>query len=317
MPLYNCFTNNETTHIHLTPNGIVDEMNSEYTVWAVPVALNRYYQIFVSSPSTVMIKGAFLNNFGRVKMFSNAEEGYLDSLLNETVAIYNDTSYSNPITYRAFTNDKRLVDYSNDFYIIIQVPNNHSGSIAVIEGETLTHNQHMITSREVYLNRDGEYTTGKKWADIIDYDSFNPKVRSSLTIISGKTQLPYSDRLMEYLVNSAIHSSEDIPQNISRIQKELGISEKLGTEKDVWHSIMKYLLYSKHFSYTDSRYVNSINPTAEELSHLSDTKICRAEDGTLLGLKNMRNRRPSNIKVDILGFCDKDMENSLYKYKEV
>jgi hypothetical protein len=309
MPMYNCFVNHDITHSYLTSKGVQDGVRSNQTVWVIPALLNKTYQIFINSPSTVMVKGVFMNDFGRVRHKVDGEKVYLDTLLTDGVKIYNDTSYNNPITYTSFTNDSNLIQYSNDFYIMVQVPSTHSGSIVVIEGETQRQTHNIITSGEVYVGREGEWPT-------IDYSAFSPLVTPSIAIISGKSQLPYSDRLMEYLVGSAIHSAEDVPNNIYRLQDKLNITNKYNTDKDVWNNIIKYLLYNKHFAYTEKRYFNSNNPTQEEISKLPESKLVY-KDGQLVGLKDMNNHMPTNVKYDILGFCDKDVENSLFKYKEV
>jgi hypothetical protein len=315
MPLYNCFINNDITQFHLTNSGIKNGSNTNYITWIVPALLNKSYQIFINSPSTVMIKGAFINRFGRVQYHNDGESDYLDKLLEDKVYVYNDTSYSNPLTYRAFTSNRRLIEYSNDFYIVIQVPNTHSGSITVIEGESIRYNHNIITSGEIYMNRSDD-----KWSNI-DYSNFNPTIKSSIAMIAGKHQVPYSDRLIEYLVGSVIHRVEDIPQNITRLQKSIGIDKKYNLEKDVWDDFIKYKLYNKYHTFTDNRYVKSIHPDDNELSHIPDSKKVYPNDPNVpqvvMGLKNMRNRMSNSIKSDILGFCDKDIENSIYRYKEV
>jgi hypothetical protein len=162
--------------------------------------------------------------------------------------------------------------------------------------------------------------TGDQWTNI-DYSNFNPTIKSSIATIAGKHQIPYSDRLIEYLVGSAIHRAEDIPQNISRLQEAMGIANKYGLDKDVWDDLIKFMLYNKYHTFTDKRYVQSTNPNEDDLAHIPDSKKVYSTDAngetTLVGLKNMHNRMHNAIKVDLLGFCDKDIENSIYRYKEV
>ena len=320
MPLYNCFTNTHTTHIHLSPSKVEDGEDINSTVWIVPAYLNKSYKIFVKSPSTVLVKGVFLNDVGRVRL---SKETYLDTLLEDEVILTNSSSYRNPITFNTFTTNKQLLSHSNNFYIAIQVPNNHDESIVVIEGDVMSNPVKAITSREVYLHR-----RDKTWMDV-DYDNFNPPIYSSLTKISTKYHIPYSDRLLEYLSEYAIFSDESISQNIQRVQSQLGILGEYSLDKDAWSTTLKFLLYNNHFRYTDNRYVNKINIKDSEIPHtLDNNKVFlkdangnfkRDEEGNkiLIGLKNMKPRMSHSVKTDILGYCDKDIENSLYKYKDV
>lgn len=318
MPLYNCFTNTDTTYFHLTSTGIVDGNNPDVTTWVVPALLNKTYQIYINSLDNVLVKGVFMNDLGRVKSKDN-EDTYLDLQLNDDMLLIPGSTYSRPITYKTFTSDNKILAYNNYFYIVLQVPKRHSGSIVVMESDKPTTATEVITSREVYVERQD-----KDWVDV-EYDRFNPRVKSSLTVISTKQSIPYSDRLIEYLLTNVIDSKEDISQNIERLQNALNVTNKYGLDSGVWNSILKQLLYNKHFEHKSYSYIDKKCPNENDVKFINPNKLIYAKDENgnyrepkqIIGTKNIKNKVTSNIKTDILGYCDKDVEDTIYKYRSV
>lgn len=306
MPLYNCFTNTETTHIHLNSSGIVDGNNPNVTTWIIPALPNKKYQIYINEPGRIFLGATFLNELGRVKC-RHLDVDYLDEILDNNLMMIEGSSYSRPIEFSVSTDDPVLINYSNNFYIVLQVSKNHTSSIAVIESDA-TSTSVPITSREIFVDR-----KDKKWKNI-QYHQFNPLINSSLTNVSTSYSIPYSDRLIEYLLNNVIDTREDISMNIYRLQKELGVLDKYDLDKDVWSPLMKFLLHNKYFQRQPLYYVEN---NQLDLANIPDTKLVKDDENNIVGLKNVPIKKPHYQATDIVGFCDKDVENSIFRYEGV
>ena len=319
MPLYNCFSNIDTTYLNLTTTKVESGNNPDVTTWIVPALLNKTYHIYINSSQNVLIRGVFLNDLGRIiKGYDDKDdEIYVDELLNEKVTIVPSSTYSYPIKYKTFSSDASLLNYSNNFYIAIQVPRTHNSSIAVIESDNDSSRVPLICSNEIFINRKLD-----KWPNI-GYEFFNPPVTPSLTTISTKDIIPYADRLLEYLLNNVIDDREDIPKNIKRLQERLNISDKYGLNEDVWSSLIKQLLYNNYYKAKATYRVGKLHPLSSDVSHIPSEKLVyeKDQDGNVkfpkkvIGTKNVPITISHLGKSDILGYCDKDVENSLYNYR--
>lgn len=314
MPLYNCFTNTETTHFHLNADSednkfIVDGNNPDVITWTIPALPNKNYQIYINEPSRIFVGGVYLNELGRIKCNYDDKE-YLDELLSTKPIAVEGSSYSRPIEFRVSTTDPTLLNYSNNFYIALQTPKNHTTSIVVIENDVLKHTA-PVTSGEIFIDRDKGL-----WPDV-GYHRFNPPIKSSLTTIPTSFNIPYSDRLIEYLLNNVIDTQEDISMNIYRLQKELGVLGKYNLDKDVWSPLMKFLLYNKYFEHHSNFSVDKNYPTEKDLEGIPSSKYVLDMNNQVVGLKNIQYKPSTGSDVDILGFCDRDVENSLFRYKGV
>jgi hypothetical protein len=335
MPLYNCFTGEDTSFVHIKGGKLTEGNDPTKTTWIVPAQLNKKYSIYINSSRPVSVCGAFLNDFGRVRYRGLENIKFVDEMLDNKVVECFNSNYNHPISFKTDTDRSELISFTNNFYIILQTDKSHNSSIVVIEGEEHLSDSKFITSREIFL-------------DTQDYSRFNPGIKSSLVIFPSNHQIPYSSRLIEFLTEQAITSEEDIPKNIGRVQKALGVRGQYRMTEDVWDETLRYILYNNYF-----KYVNDYSFDRASLSQSTLRTIVKEkkipedrlvylknsegkfidEDGTLIedkngniqigkekvivGLKNLKSRQHFDNPYDITGYVDKDMENSLFKYRSV
>ena len=243
LPLYNCYCGETYSLAQIKNNTLTDGYDSSKSVSIVPIQLNKQYTVFVNSSSKISMCGAFLHANGRIQTVKNSSTKYLDELLDNTVLQFDCGSYNNPILYEAFTADKLLLGYTNQFYLMIQTDAHQFCPIVVLEGSYKNLSKRLVTSMEIYSN------------DVnanINYSLFNPPVYSSLTMTPTSYHIPYSSRLIEFLTEHAITSNEDIQYNISRIQNRLGIKSN-----DVWSDEMRFKIHHEYFKYFDKKYLKS------------------------------------------------------------
>ena len=307
MPLYNCFTGEDTTLVRIGNEGLTSYREDNKTVWMIPAFLNRHYKIYINSAHPVTICGAFLNEFGRIKAVGRENAKYVDELIDNHPMQLSNMSYATPVDFTMFTADDYVMSYNNDFYILIQTSNDNTPSIVVFESEhTYTGGRH-ITSREIL--------------GTVDYSMFNPPIKSSLIYGNYNASFPYSERLIEFLMGNVITSAEDIPKNIERIQNGLSVQNMYNMTTDVWDDKLRFILYNEYFSYKHNYFFNSKNPSQEEIQEkripYSKCVYASDESGTskLVGLKNCEASKAFDVDLDITGYVDKDVENSIFKYR--
>lgn len=315
LPFYNCFCGETYTLTQIKDNHLTDEYDSSKTVHIVPIHLNKRYTVFINSQHTVSMCGTFLNNNGRVLNPLKDDRKYMDEFLDNTVLQYESLSFHTPITYEMNTADPQLMSYNNNFYLIIQMNSSNFCPIVVLEGDYKANHSRLVTSTERYNDN----------ANVnIDYSLFKPPVNPSLTLAPTSFYTPYSPRLIEYLTENVITNIDDIPKNILRIQDSLNMGYD-GDLNDVWSDEMRFLVYNKYFRYTSEHYFNGFQlddnyrPTTESMNTKTipeDLKVID-ENGEWVGTKNCKLRRTFETSYDITGYVDKDVENSLFRYRSV
>ena len=308
MPLYNCFAGEDTTFVHIKDHTIQTGRDDSHYVWVVPVDLNKTYTVCVESSNKISIGGTFINKFGRLECHYDNKK-YLDELLTSPIYEVQSTNYSLPISFSSFTSDSRLLAHNNDFYMIIQSETTRKPSIVVTECDYYGNNVAIITNAECVQG--------------VDYSQIEYPVYSSLVTVPTNFNVPYSDRLIEYLTENVISSVEDIPNNVSRVSEAIDMPSWDDSRRDVWSPELRYRIYNTYFKYTDNKFFkgSQVNfkhdPTDKERVKSIPEEYKVMYDNQLVGLKNCKLLPTFETKYDILGFVDKDIENYLFKYRGV
>lgn len=298
MPYYNCFTNKDTTLVSLTATSILDKSNNDKIVWSIPILLNKKYTIFLESSSPVSIGATFLNDTGRISTTIDGQETLLDSLLDSNVEQHQSLQITSPITFNTVTTNPKLFEYEDYLYMLIQVDKNHSGAITVLEGEYSQPGCRFISNSQY------------REEDTVD---FVPKVIPSLGTISNTESIPFSNRLIEYLTQSAITPVDDIRNNIKRVKEKLNLKDT----KDIWTDSLLYILFNKYFTYTSNKYISSRKTSVEDnkktLGLTEDQLVYLPITKELVGTKNIDFSLDSRKNIyDIGGYVDKDVEKSIF-----
>ena len=182
--------------------------------------------------------------------------------------------------------------------MLIQVDKNHFGALTVLEGEYSQPGCKFISNSQY------------REEDIVD---FVPDVIPSLGTISNTKPIPFSDRLIEYLTQSAITPEDNIRNNIKRVKEKLDLKDT----KDIWTNSLLYVLFNRYFTYTSSKYIQSKNTLIEDnksaLRLTDDQLVYLPLTGELVGTKNINFSLDSRKNIyDISGYVDKDVEKSLF-----
>lgn len=292
MPLYNCFDYDSTEYLYLDEEkGIVESSAPKSKVLLIPIKFNKTYTLAVECEFPVLVKAVFCKD-GMLLKDKNGDS--FTNLLSENVQRYSGIRFSDPVIY-SITNDtsadlympdndgadfdideaekaalvkKREVDrvlqeHEKYLYLAVQLPKTNTSSIAVIEGDFSSVANRYVSSAEG-INKLSDRQLSKTFLS-----------KLSLLGSNSKEQVPYSDKLISYLLQYAIDDRDEIDENVERVETKIEYSPALPEfVKGIWDVDLRYTLYSRYMNITGIDYIE---------------------------------------KKDILGFVDRDIENAVNK----
>ena len=203
-PFYNSYTGELLSDTELEYiNGqisVTRVASSRYKVAVVPILLGHTYSIFVDCPTQVLIRPIVHDNSGFVEESNELFPEELAKLLQSSGRAYSSTNFKNPITFRMNVADKESVNLQRNIYLAIQLPQNNTSSIVVLE------------------NHD-DYQ-GVKTTQPNTVRQYCPHNLSLLRLNTQETYA-FSDRLLEYLLGAVIDKNDIYSQNIAKVQTAL------------------------------------------------------------------------------------------------
>lgn len=297
MPLYNCNSNSTVSSFSInyqvkepvvedgeTKFKFVDKTFSDADgskIYVIPVKPFTKYTVCVDSNTNVeLIAGYYHNGIINVLKETNYEFNYGSTYLK-----VNNSSFNKPFVYdrlmeeNIFDNNwpdlvkERLYNQRENLKLFIKVPAsnmvNKSSTLVVLEGDFKTFSETFFNKRDKYLTCKETIKCDASGVKIEEPKQFFTKL--GLMNLQSYVQYPFSDRLLEYLYNSAITNNDEIDNNISKLQNRLfEVCGYTYTLDGVWDDRIKDELYKIA---TDKNIVNNYH--------------------------------------DILGYCDKEMETAI------
>lgn len=331
MPLYNCFSNRLCTNIlfscdhedntqrkvaHFTFNS----SDTHYKIFMLPVKLFKEYTIAIDCASPVEICCGI---YGKYK----DESDLFDLVAHNTCAKYGQMNFNTPILFSKLkelttfienqTSDgwetvTRLAQRENDLKLFIKLPANNDSTITVLEGNYCSWNDKYIDinstlSTTTFIQYKNHYITNyldeqtkkiisdEKYAKTRD---FKPISQLQLLMLNTKESYPFSDYLVEYLLDNVITNIDKISDNIKRVQTAIyeetngNISHlnEIGEQDGIWDSRTRAIIYDAlQYNY--------------QYSLTEDNKIFMATDAS---------RAKQDRSIDTLGYINHVAE---YEYK--
>lgn len=243
MCLYNCFSYRFTDSITLTTDsiGYSEYFNNDYKVTLVPVKYNKTYTIGINSDFPIFIKPIIFNDSNMVKDYRTGKS--LTQLLNYPTQTYNSLKILEPITIRISNTPKDgttkeeqdillLQKYEKYLYVAIQIPANNDSQIVVLEGDYTN-----TTASPICSAQGVQQLPPYKLSEL-----FSPI--PSLLHGTGKDQVPFSDKLIPYLLSFTIDSREYIDENVEMVENKIGYKPKIKNfAPGIWDNNLRYALY--------------------------------------------------------------------------
>lgn len=289
-------SNTEQSNSTEAESFVFDTADSSYKIIMVPVRANKVYTIAIDCSISYEIACGF---YDRALITSDSS----DFIMERTYKRISSSSFSSPYLYDGLvfnpSTDTKLyktaVMNENNLKLFIKLPASNQSSIVVLEGSYLNCNDWSFATFEKSKTTDifkakynysviNAYPENVNSSEI-DYTSLL-KSKNSLLYMNTGISYPFSDRLIEYLVHNTIDITENIPENIKRMQWLLLERYKEGKTDSGLPSIGKaYGIWDKKYSVI--------------LYNLA------LKEGLL------------DSKSDILGYVDKDVENKLGRYIDI
>lgn len=256
MPFYNCWCNEYISDYYITSEGTVQGDNSQYKVAIVPIKFNKKYTIAADSSSVVMTAPIYQENNQLIPAWSGSVSFDLTKdlcLRNECVNVHKElsTSFKNPFVIEISNKEKDSyaeVHQRNEryLYLLIQFMSTVDTTLVVLEGDytDLSCNEIYSSEKYVEVKYDEETITEE---NIISPAEWDKMMLSQLDLLqfSTKEQRPFSNRLIEYLLDNVITSRDDISLDIKLAQR--GRTSQTG----IWDNNLRRAIYhdfmlSKH-----------------------------------------------------------------------
>ena len=216
MSLYNCWDGSHSDRVRIISNGSSikvinnNKIRDGLDTLLIPIELGKDYYIYVNTDTEVKICSIFYNGDQQI---SNTP------ICN--YKLYSESRSSNPIYYstksikdlNGASLRKDMGTFGEYLTLVIQLNETVAKKVVVLEADT--------TGRSIKL--DGDLTA--KELDYSQKELFDHALiknycvsPSSLINHSGQAK-PYADSLIQYLIDFAITSDEEIDKNISKMQE--------------------------------------------------------------------------------------------------
>ena len=262
-PYYNCFSGKSIDEIFFdigviekdgisTPTNIINTSPSSinHKVLLSPVKYGKTYTIALECGTPVTIQPIIYNsNTGLViKDYKVAlEPDYYSNDFNEYRQTYSSSNFLKPFTFDIpNASNKQFYQQERNLYLAIQVPVDLPSGLIVLEGD-YTNCWYRSPHTKVVKSFDSSTTSYG--------DTFNELYTQNPILLhfDSKSNIAFSDRLIEYLLLGVINNNETLDGNIKYLQEEL----KKTTDNNfynisgIWDDRMRQKLYS--FSNKENR----------------------------------------------------------------
>jgi hypothetical protein len=230
MPFYNCWCNEYVSGYFVTDKGVIEGDNSQYKVAIVPIKFNKQYTIAADSTSPVMIAPVYLENNQLIPAWSGSVSFDLTKDLCSRNGYSNvhrelSCSFKQPFVVEVPNHEgdsHAVVHQRNEryLYLLIQFMSTVDTTLIVLEGDyrNLSCTKIYNSEEKLDVEHDGVVTTEK---NIITPKEWDAMMLSNLDLLqlSSKEQRPFSNRLVEYLLENVITSRDEIALDIKIAQR--------------------------------------------------------------------------------------------------
>ena len=314
---------------------IFDSQDPKYRIYAFPVKLFADYTIAIDCNKELeMFCGLYTtsldtSDIGKdliTRTYKKVNRSYfgqpfLYDKLNVKYWNYAQESVLTDNGYPKFINKNNITrwDIANreqDLKLFIKIPASCKSSITVLEGDFRNFNDVMYTpvkykAESSLVNseyNDSERSTSRiAWEykqnhAIVNFEDavvsrghFTPIGKLQLLAFNTGESYPFADRLIEYLVNSAITPVDEIPDNIKRAQKVMSENQHYFKIDGIWEDKMQKIIYD---------YLMNTGPVDIDKSN---PKVLKLKDKRR-GYHSRIGHTSKSTLYDVLGYVDKDAE---------
>ena len=359
MSLYNCFTDKIYNNIYfpfvINPQApksaqvkvLFNAQEPEYRLYALPVKLFAEYTIAIDCDQGIEMFCGLCNT--NIDMSEKAE-----NLAARTYQRVHKTLFNQPFLY-----DKLNINHWNaaadfkdgeirtdvftrwdltsrekDLKLFIKIPVSCKSSITILEGDFRNFNDYQYAPSNGTLKYENNrcvlnFNTMNKMTgkgDGIDLNNyaFTPISKLQLLAFNTGESYPFADRLIEYLGGSAITPTDEIPDNIKRVQRVMQQNNHYFKIEGLWEDKMQNILYDYMMNSGPVKIVTIC--TDEDHAGKELGKDVKAEEYTGKTKKVLKDyhegyharlgHSSKSTLFDVLGYVDKDVEKLYASWKK-
>lgn len=215
MSMYNCFSNNMSILLHIeTDLFSFDSSLGDTKTYVIPVKFFQDYTIGIDCDTTVEMFCGFYDN--EVITFETEEmhnEFYNVTYLKKTGVRFKKPFVFSKLTELSSISETKYLKEKN-LVLFLKVPFSCESSITILEGDYMSSCEHyFINGVEKLSNVPVLYKHEQ-----VDRTDYTYITRLQLFQMNSNVSIPFADRLVEYLFKNVVDSSDDIGENIRRVQ---------------------------------------------------------------------------------------------------
>lgn len=267
MHMYNCFPNllfNDISLQYEEDHGykVVQNKNLKTRVLATPIKFGKTYTIAYSTKNPVKIYPILRDDFGLIKTFNGTidltndallpsyEHNHYKELTGETLCYDEPNKFSvQSLIYNPTNINKQynLNHYEKYLYLCIEINDSEVVNPVIIEGDYTQKNRSLMLTRGsqkiglyTYIEDD---TISSDQVHLQDTLALNP----SLLVFQPSVAQPFSDNLIQYLLDNPIISNNNYQKDIAQIQEILDLNDDGIWTENIQKSAMLAMNYSESF----------------------------------------------------------------------
>ena len=338
---------------------IFDSQDPNHTIYAFPVKLFENYTIAVDCHQGIeLFCGAYRTTLDILEISSDPKASLLAKTyrkVNKTM--FNQPFLYDCLDVSKWKNDDgsfvdeiskqicyKMINREKDLKLFIKIPNTCKSSISILEGDYTKHNQIKFSpvsstssipqeSRQISKKQDicitvpprvdGEWVYQQNHSTInfekID-ENFVPITKLQLLSLNTGESYPFSPRLVEYLIGSAITPIDEMTDNIKRVQRTMNLNNQYFKIEGLWEDKMQPAIYDhlnnagpfeviyvcidpNDVNFGKEVAANYYNNSADKANKLKKVLIDRRR-----GYQRALGHTSKSTLYDVLGYVDKDAE---------
>ncbi len=232
MPLYNCFSNLFVENVDLSTGYLSESYNPRYKTTLIPIKYNRKYNIHINCNTPVYVKPILYGG----SVLRDAENNWILPDNSAESTVISSVSFNTPFSYSLVCRDTNMQRLEKFLYLAIQIPMLNNSPISVIEGDY---------SYDMDMAMNGTITSNNINSILVSKPSLS--VHKLLNSHYAESK-PFSNKLLGYLVRNTVDIREEIPYNVDRLYKSMGIENWTG----LWSDELRKKLFTSYMELKDT-----------------------------------------------------------------
>lgn len=250
MSMYNCFSNYMPETLKINTDIIYfDSKDTSSKIYVIPAKFFQKYTVGIDCDTSIEMFAGFYDE-GEI-IFDN--DYITNEFYNNTYVKKTGSKFKKPFIYDKLENISGLMlsqyNLESKLVIYLKIPFSCKSSITILEGDYVSGTEHYfidgaerLSNIPLFYKHDGQEITNYTYI-----------TKPQLLYFNSEISYPFADRLIEYLFKNVVDNSEEIGENIQRVQDILlktTAGEKLvsNIKYGEWNDVIRQVIYENEIS---------------------------------------------------------------------